>query len=1058
MNTSVLEPLNRLHLPHGAKVLAAHIHGKRLFLGLSNGDLSIFNINHDPERAPVRTETKSVKSFRSFSEVRRLFLDNDTSQVLVREKTFVNVSGNMAPITTLTTIDLYVDQSREVLLIGTPDLLQVYEWVGPHLNLVRVFDEIRSYGVYEYIDLSESGKIGSTGRKKVLEPVSVDPPEKLLLIAARKRLYVYKVVHKLRNIFEFVALKEILMKERIKGFCALAGHAKALVATVQNIHTLDLAGGDFHVQVVANDSPTAYSFAPASSFSYFGLSNAGPYVALVPTNSSEFLIVRDTETGILRVQNDTVTWYESRICLTAVPLTTAFLLPCYVVFVYAKTFEVVDIDSGLPVQNFKHLLGTASNVFSLDQVMALISAGPDVFQFKVASIQKQLDNFLGLRGTLDSKKNKRDPRQDLRLLGLEQAIVLIKKLDENHDFFTDRTNNDTGTSGTKQKQLFLRDLYKEKAMIYFTTYLKYHEALAELASEWMVSFNEVLHLFPDFLNGSIQIKQGKNAHPTSSQNNAVKRVTVAELQAASDPHGKNVASSDSDLKGDGNENTPLVPQHIRHFYKAVQNLIVFLTEQRRVHLSFLNSSDEDPFIPWKNLQLYVSDLYPGLDKKIITTKLTEYAAAIDTSLFLCYYFTKPMMLGPLLRLPHNRCNARVVNDCLLNSSSLDSRDQITFISQLLDFYYGRSLHDEALRLLNNLASENVAAKNSNPNIYLTGPALSIRYMQRLSNEHLDLIFKYAHWVLTEEPVAAIENAALLFMNDSFECESYDRFRVLDFILSVIKNDDMAIAYLEWLLNESGILDVPGRKREIPKLSTRLCLLYLKKMAALNGSNERFYASSPYRKLEKLLGSGIEYEPWTVLKNIPASEDKYLRLTVFIYHRLGEHQKSVDILYNQLGDLDEAMEYCAKVHDEPSGTVAGQKLLFKLLEDLLMHYDENKDAIARLLSLQGGKMPTLQLLTALPDSFPLQKLQVYLKQTSDALEEEKFVTRMKSQLYKIGASKVHYELVMAQAQHYSISGPGQKCAVCKKSLGSSVTCVDTANKIVHYGCIASKETG
>lgn len=97
MNTSVLEPLNRLHLPHGTKVLAVHIHGKKLFLGLTNGDLSIFNIKNDPERVSVRTETKSVKSFRSFSEVRRLFLDNDTSQVLLREKTFVNVSGNMAP-------------------------------------------------------------------------------------------------------------------------------------------------------------------------------------------------------------------------------------------------------------------------------------------------------------------------------------------------------------------------------------------------------------------------------------------------------------------------------------------------------------------------------------------------------------------------------------------------------------------------------------------------------------------------------------------------------------------------------------------------------------------------------------------------------------------------------------------------------------------------------------------------------------------------------------------------------------------------------------------------
>ena len=103
---------------------------------------------------------------------------------------------------------------------------------------------------------------------------------------------------------------------------------------------------------------------------------------------------------------------------------------------------------------------------------------------------------------------------------------------------------------------------------------------------------------------------------------------------------------------------------------------------------------------------------------------------------------------------------------------------------------------------------------------------------------------------------------------------------------------------------------------------------------------------------------------------------FLRLTTYIYKRLGEHDKAIDVLFNQLEDLDSAMKYCSDVYYQPHNKQTGERLLHKLLDDLLQHASENISSIEKLLYTQGSKMSILRILTSLPNSFPLYKLEKF----------------------------------------------------------------------------------
>jgi len=73
--------------------------------------------------------------------------------------------------------------------------------------------------------------------------------------------------------------------------------------------------------------------------------------------------------------------------------------------------------------------------------------------------------------------------------------------------------------------------------------------------------------------------------------------------------------------------------------------------------------------------------------------------------------------------------------------------------ELIILYQTKGQHKKALELLEKHAKENDSS--------LKGTERTIQYLQHLGKDHMDLILKFAGWVLTEDP----EQGLRIFMED-----------------------------------------------------------------------------------------------------------------------------------------------------------------------------------------------------------------------------------------------------------------------------------------------------
>lgn len=150
-------------------------------------------------------------------------------------------------------------------------------------------------------------------------------------------------------------------------------------------------------------------------------------------------------------------------------------------------------------------------------------------------------------------------------------------------------------------------------------------------------------------------------------------------------------------------------------------------------------------------------------------------SAIDTTLLKCYLQTNDSFVASLLRL----------NNCQLEESEKTLKKYEKY-GELIILYQTKGHHKKALALLKEQAE---LAGSS-----LSGHERTVQYLQHLGNEHKQIIFEFASWVLEKYP----EDGFKIFTEDIHEIENLPRAEVLDYLLKGHKT--LVIPYLEHIIH------------------------------------------------------------------------------------------------------------------------------------------------------------------------------------------------------------------------------------------------------------------
>lgn len=218
-------------------------------------------------------------------------------------------------------------------------------------------------------------------------------------------------------------------------------------------------------------------------------------------------------------------------------------------------------------------------------------------------------------------------------------------------------------------------------------------------------------------------------------------------------------------------------------------------------------------------------------------RLLETAKLVDTTLFRAYMFVSPSFAGPLFRID-NFCDPEVVNEKLIEAGRYND---------LVDFFYGKKLHRQALDLLKKFGESDV---DSEAAPQLSGPQRTVSYLQSLPPEMIDLILQYAEWPLKKDPELGME----VFVADTENAETLPRPKVLQFLQRIDRN--LAVRYLEHIIQELN--------DTTPDFHQRLVNIYIETLRAdvFSNNSERdrwkektlgFLKSSKYYQAYKALG-------------------------------------------------------------------------------------------------------------------------------------------------------------------------------------------------------------
>ncbi|GAV52558.1 hypothetical protein ZYGR_0AG05490 [Zygosaccharomyces rouxii] len=480
-----------------------------------------------------------------------------------------------------------------------------------------------------------------------------------------------------------------------------------------------------------------------------------------------------------------------------------------------------------------------------------------------------------------------------------------------------------------------------------------------------------------------------------------------------------------DLKGQRTYTLP--PMIIRKWF------LPYLTDTRR-HLKNIAQKDS---ITWEhsgrrieaNVNFFLMDKHQPLS---VTTLLT----LIDTVLFVAYLYYYPSMVGPLLRID-NLCDRNVV---------VRELQERRMFQELVDFYFGRSMHADALEFLTNLIT--TMDQSDNTIKFQDGvKVLVVDYLKKLPLEYQGLLFHYLDWLLKR---FGMDSALMesVFMNETPACANRNHYEIYEYIDKIDKT--IAMRYLEFVVSAFGSKDV--------KLHTTLVELYFDDM------------ENPITKmkLKSVLESTSVYEPRTILRLLNKLLDnktgtapqQLINFVVFLktfpLQKLGEHHAAIDIFYDDLSDYNSTSNYCKSVYGDHSQ--AGEDSLNYFFQKILNKYTKtgNFNEILYFLQEHGTKVNIIKVYELLPKELPLNQFkEIFLQivKSHSIVRDEMILTKNLLQVELINKG---YKLNKTLSE-YSVLSENDECPVCNKPYSTFAMdtlllfTFDKKKVVVHYNC-------
>jgi hypothetical protein len=216
-----------------------------------------------------------------------------------------------------------------------------------------------------------------------------------------------------------------------------------------------------------------------------------------------------------------------------------------------------------------------------------------------------------------------------------------------------------------------------------------------------------------------------------------------------------------------------------------------------------SGSTEDAF---KSLMLSS----PDESDEQLERELQNTFKLVDTTLFRAFMYSRPTLASSLFRIP-NFCDPDVVNERLVEHNRFN---------ELVDFFYGKKLHREALRLLRKFGSPDEPDEAA-PTLH--GPQRTVMYLQGLPPDMIDVILEFSEWTLRKDPELGME----VFLADSENAETLPREKVIAFLDGI--DIGLEIRYLEHVINELNDLT--------PDFHNRLVELFIRQLMEKENGDE-----------------------------------------------------------------------------------------------------------------------------------------------------------------------------------------------------------------------------